>query len=166
MAVTAHQFTKFFASAGSKLVNIGSDQWRVVLATSATTGLATAQDTVQFMSDVKAVTGWTELANAAGGSSYVQNANSSSSGLALASVTWTLNASSHLYELTCANPSWTGCGSGFSPAYAIIFDATPGTDATNPALGWIDFGGTQAITGGATWSLGINGSGLYVMTGS
>lgn len=163
MATTAHQFTKFFASLASKGVNVGSDSWRVILATSATTGLAAAQDTVQFMSDVKAVTGWAEVANAAGGSNYVQNANSTSSGQALSSVTWT--ESGHTYVLNCANPTWTTAGAGFAPAYAVFFDSSGGTDATNVALGWMDFGGAQAGTGGS-WTLTMAGSGLYVMTGS
>ena len=68
MAVTANCFTKFTLSLATKKIDLTADTLRVILATSATTGLAAAEDTIQFMSDVKAVTGWTEVANAAGGS--------------------------------------------------------------------------------------------------
>lgn len=163
MAVTANCFTKgAILSAFTKKIDLTADGIRVLLATSATTGLAAAEDTIQFMSDVKAVAGWTEVANAAGGSSYVFNANSTSSGLAIASPTFTI--SGDVYTLTSGtNPAWTTAAAGFAPAYAIFYDSTPGTDATNPALGYWDLGGAQA-GGGGTWTLQLSGSGIITIT--
>lgn len=163
MAYTAHVFTQFMDSlAGNKTVNMDSDPFRVILATSATTGIAAAQDTVVTMTDLKAVTGWTEVANAAGGSNYTQNANSHSSGLALTSPTWA--SSGHVYTWTTStNPAWTTAAAGFAPAYAIFFDDIGATDATNFPVCWWDFGGAQAGTGG-NYTLTISASGLMTAT--
>jgi hypothetical protein len=150
---TAHVFTKLTTSLASKLVS-ESDSFRVLLATSATTGLAAAQSTVQFMSDVKAVAGWAEVANSAGGSNYVQSANSSASGQALAGVTWTQSGLAIVMAAT--NPAWVNAGAGFAPAYAVFFDASPGSDAANPALCWWDFGGAQPGIG-VGWTLFTSG---------
>ncbi len=162
MAVTANCFTKLVNSLAQGKVNFNSDSFRVILATAATTGLLAAEDTIQYMSDVKAVTGWTEVANAAGGSNYVQNANSTSSGLALTTPTWTQSGDVYTFT-TATNPAWTTAAAGFAPAYAIFFDATPGTDATNPAICYWDLGGAQA-GGGGTWTLQINASGLVTVS--
>src|ERR1019366_1024339 len=67
MAYTAHVFTQFMDSmAGNKTVNLDTDPFRVILATATTTGIAAAQDTVVTMTDLKAVTGWTEVATGVG----------------------------------------------------------------------------------------------------
>lgn len=162
MAVTAHMFTRFVdVMAGDHALNFDTDPFRVILATSATTGIAAAQDTVETMTDLKAVTGWTEVAAAAGGSNYAQNANSHLSGQALSGSSWT--QSGHVWTWTATSPTWTTAASGFAPAYAIFFDDIGATDATNYPVCWWDFGGAQAGTGG-NYTLTISGTGLITAT--
>ena len=162
MAFTAHVFTNFINKMGTKAVNMSTDPFRVILATSATTGIAAAQDTIVTVTDLKAVTGWTEVANAAGGSNYAQNANSHLSGQSLTSPTWT--ESGHVWTFTTStNPVWTTAAAGFNPAYAIFLDDTGATDATNFPMCWWDFGGAQLGTGG-NYTLTISGTGILTAT--
>jgi hypothetical protein len=162
MAFTAFVFTNWIDKmAGDSAINLDTDPFRVILATSATTGIAAARDTVTTMTSLKAVTGWTEVANAAGGSNYTQNANSHLSGQSLAGSTWT--AAGHVWTWTATNPAWTTAAAGFNPAYAIFFDDIGATDATNFPVCWWDFGGAQLGTGG-TYTLTIAGTGLMTAT--
>jgi hypothetical protein len=162
MAVTAFDFTQYVNRAYTALVNHTTNPFRLILATSATTGLSAIQDTAATMVDVKAATGWAEVANAAGGSNYVQNANSHLSGVAISSPTWTRTG--HVWTLTTVtNPSWTTAAAGFAPAFAVFFNDVGGTDATNYPLCWWDFGGAVAGNGG-TWTLTIPGTGIQTVT--
>lgn len=145
MAVTAHVYTKLADSLTSKLVNLGSDTLKVMLLSSYTAG----QDAHQFVSDVK------------GAGTEISGTGYSAGGQALSSVS--LSDSGHVRTLTCANPSWTT--STISAAYAVFYDSTPGTDATNPVICYWDFGGTFSDTAG-TFTLTVNGSGLVTITGS
>ena len=167
MAFTAHMFTKF-TNSGKLGSTMTSDSFRVVLAngTYATlsAGLTAIQDSAATMTDVKAASGWAECTSGLGGSNYVFNANSTSSGLAISSPTWT--ESGHVYTWTTAtNPSWTTAGSAFNPGFAVFFDAQGGTDATNLAVCWWDFGAAQPGTGG-NYTLTINASGIFTATSS
>lgn len=163
MAVTAHVFTKAADNLSQGRINFATHPFRAILLTAATTGLGAAQDTASSMADVKAVTGFTELATGVGGSNYVQNANSTSSGVLLAGGTW--SEAGHVYTYTATSPSWTTAGAAFNPAFLVLFDANGGADATNYAVGWQDFGGAQLGTGG-TWTFTISASGLFTATGS
>ena len=167
MAFTAHVFTKF-ANSGKLGSTMTSDTFRVVLSggtyATVSAGMTAIQDTGATMTDVKAASDWTEMTTAQGGSSYVANANSTSSGLAISSPTYT--ESGHVYTWTSAtNPSWTTAGSAFNPCIAVFFDSQGGTDATNLAVCWWDFGASQAGTGG-NYTLTISGSGILTVTGS
>lgn len=165
MAYTAHVFTQFMDSmAGNKTVNMDTDPFRVMLLTATTTGIAAAQDTVITVTDLKAVTGFTELATGVGSSNYTQNANSHLSGQALTSPTWA--SSGHVYTWTTStNPIWTTAGAAFNPAYAVFYDDIGATDSTNFPVLWWDFGGAQLGTGG-NYTLTIAGTGLMTVTAS
>ena len=149
MAVTSHTYTKFAATLGAKGANLTSDTLKVMLLSAYTVG--TTQDTAQYVADVKAV------ATETTGTGY------SAGGATLTSVTYT--ESGHVYTLTCANPSWSATGGSLAAAYALFYDSTPGTDATNPVLCYWDLGGTQTATN-AAFTLMINASGLLIVTGS
>jgi hypothetical protein len=59
-------------------------------------------------------------------------------------VTWTC-VGSYAVALVCTDPSWSGIT--FSTVrYVVIYDRTPGTDATRPLIGVIDYGGAQSIS--------------------
>jgi hypothetical protein len=147
--------------AGDSTINLDTDPFRLVAAT-VITGLAAVQSTAITMTDVKAAVSWTEVANAAGGSNYTNNANSHLSGLALVSPTWT--QSSLVWTLTSAtNPNWTTAGAGFAPTGLVFFDDIGATDATNFPICWVDLGGAQAGTGG-NWTYTFPAGGVFQAT--
>lgn len=164
MAFTATVFTNWIDKmGGDSAINLDTDPFRVILLTSATTGIAAARDTITTMTSLKAVTGFTELATAVGGSNYTQNANSHLSGQAISGSTWT--GSGHVWTWTATNPVWTTAGAAFNPAYAVFFDDIGTTDATNFPICWWDFGGAQLGTGG-NYTLTIAGTGIMTATAS
>src|SRR5882757_2769358 len=129
MTFQAHMFTKF-TNSGKLGPTMTTDSFRVILlnGTYATlaAGLLAVQDSAATMTDVKAASGYAECTTALGGSNYTQNANSTSSGLAVASPTWV--EAGHVYTWTTAtNPSWTTAASAFNPGFAVFFDAQGGT---------------------------------------
>lgn len=171
MAYTAHVYTQFMDS-GKMASVMGSDAMRVILCNGTysvvgaggSTPMTGIQDTAATMTAVKALTGWSEPTSALGGSNYTYNANSTTSGLALVSPTWT--QSGHVWTFTTStNPSWTTAASAFNPCLAVFFDAQGGTDATNIPIAFWDFGAAQLGTGG-NYTLTINASGILTATGS
>lgn len=147
MAVTAHVYTMLTKSLVDKLADLDSDSLKVMLLSAYTVG--STQDTAQFVSDVLAV------ATEASGTGYTAG------GQALTSVT--LTKSGHVYTLTSANPSWTS--SSITASYALFYDSTPGSNATNPVICYWDFGGASVSSSG-TFTLTVSGSGLVTFTGS
>lgn len=138
---TSHTFTKFGNATFSKLANLASDTLKVALLTAYTP----AVDTHEFWSDVLGA--GTEVASGGG---YTTG------GLSLTSVT--LTNSGHAAVLSCANPSW---GVSLTASFAVFYDSTPGTSATDPVFVYWDFGGSQTLSG-----LTISGSGLLTATGT
>lgn len=141
MAVTAHSFTLYGKSAIKKLTDLSADTLKVMLLTAYTP----AVDTHQFVADVLGA--GTEVANGGG---YTTG------GLALTSVA--LSNTAHVETVTCANPTW---GATLTAAFAVFYDSTPGSNATNPVIVYWDFGGSQTLGG-----LTISGSGFLTLTGS
>lgn len=146
MAVTAHTYTKLAKSLVDKLADLDSDALKVMLLSAYTPD----RDAHQFVSDVLGA--GTQVPN---GSGYTTG------GAALTTVTFV--ESGHAYILDCDDPSWTGAT--FAAAYAVFYDSTPGSSATNPVLNYWDFGGTLTGGGGA-FTLVIDASGLLVVTAS
>lgn len=149
MAVVAHSYTKLGLSLGTKLVNFNSDTFKVMLLASYTVG--TTQDTAQFVADVLAAP-----ATEASGTGYTAG------GLTIASTSYT--ESGHVYTFgSTATLQWTA--STISAAYALFYDSTPGSNATNPVLGYWDFGGTQSSSNG-TFTLSLSSNAIATITGS
>lgn len=162
MALTAVNFAQYINKAYTGAVNVTTNPFRVILLTSATTGLSAISNTAVTMTDVKAATGFTELASSVGGSNYVQNANSHLSGQAITSPTWT--RSSNVWTFTTAtNPTWTTAAAAFNPAYAVFFNDVGGTDATNFPVCYWDFGGAVVGNGGS-WTLSIATGGIQTVS--
>lgn len=133
MAYTAHVFNQFINQVGTKTVNLSTDGLRVILLTSATTGLAGVQDTAATMTAVKAAAGFTELATSVGSSNYTQNANSHLSGQALTSPTWNVKATTVAAGSNTVNTS-TFAGSGT----LNVATTAPATGPAFPATGSIE----------------------------
>jgi len=150
VAVTAHTYTKFADALGQKTVDIDSDTIKVMLLSAYTVG--STQDTAKFVSDVLAV------ATEASGTGYTAG------GATLGTVSW--SASGHVYTLDFSvDPSWNASGGSLAAAYALFYDSTPGSNATNPVICYWDLGGTQTATN-ATFTLTLSASGLLTVTGS
>lgn len=144
MAATGKVFPMFADSLGQKKVDIDTDTLKVMLL-SAYTYAATHQ----YVSQVKAAgTEATSGVYTAGGAT-------------LTSVTWTRTGD--VYTLDAADVSWDA-SVGTNAAFAVIYDSTPGTDATNPVIGYVnlDGAGGTVSTKGITW----NAAGIFTHTAS
>lgn len=77
-------------------------------------------------------------------------------------VTWT-NVGVAIVQWDAADPSW-GPGATFSGVrYAVIYNATPATDATRPLIAVINFGSDQAVTSG-TFTIQFDAIGIIYHT--
>lgn len=70
-------------------------------------------------------------------------------------VTWEC-VGSGVTVIDCADPSWTGT---ITARYCVIYDRSPGSDATRPLIACIDQGAAVSSTSGA-WTVTINAQGL------
>ncbi len=139
MAVSAKAYGLFIRSLMGKEANLASDTLKVMLCTSTYTP---NQDTHRYKSDVT---------NEVSGTGYT------ATGATLANVTLTYDAATNTVILDADDTGWTGLTT--TARYAVIYDATPSTDATRPLIAYVDFGADVAVTNGPltlTWdSTGI-----------
>lgn len=134
MAVTSKYYGKAFLSAFNKQIDWDSDTIKVMLCTSSYTP---DQDTHQYKSDIT---------NEISGTGYT------AAGATLTSTTSTYTGGTNVIALDAADVSWTG--STLTARYAVVYDATPGTDATRPLISYVDFGVDVSTTAGTltvTW---------------
>jgi len=129
MAYTTHPYTKVALSLGTKKIDFTADTFKAIALSAYTLG--TTRDTAQFVADVLAV------ATESSGGSYT------SGGVALSSVTYTIDATNHQYVLSSAAIVFST--SAISVSHVIIADTSPGSNATNPVLEYWDLGGTQSL---------------------
>lgn len=149
MAATGKAYPMLADSLGQKKIDVDSDTLKVMLL-SAYTYAATHQ----YVSNVKAA------GTEASGTGYTAG------GATLASVTWT--RSGDVYTLDAADVSWNAAGGSLAAKYAVIYDSTPGTDATNPVIGYVNLdgaGGTLTATD-ANFSIAWNAAGILTVTSS
>lgn len=151
MAVTAHSYTKLGLSLGTKKIDFTADTIKVLLLSAYTVG--TTEDTAQFVSDVLAV------GTESSGTGYTAG------GQAIVSPSFT--ESGHVYTLgSTTNPSWSITAT-FSAAFALFYDSTPGSNSTNPVLGYWDLGGTTSWTSGTlALTLALTSNAICTITGS
>ena len=115
-----------------------SDTIKVMLCTSSYTP---NQDTHVFKSDVT-----NEVAN---GNGYATG------GATLTTKTLGYTGGTNVIAFDADDVVWSA--STITARYAVIYDATPGTDATRPLLGYVDFGSDQVSAAGnftITWAAG------------
>ena len=142
MAATGKPYPMLAKSLGDKLIDMDGDTLKVMLLSAYTYAASH-----QFLDQVEAA--GTES------SSAVYTAG----GATLGSVTWA--RSGDVYTLDAANVSWDAA-IGTDAAYAVIYDATPGSDATRPVIGYVNLDGA----GGTVSTLGIDwhASGILTVT--
>lgn len=78
-------------------------------------------------------------------------------GITLANKTNTYNSATNVIVLDADDVTWAS--STITARYAVVYDATPATNATRPLIGYVDFGSDQSSSNGnftITWdSTGI-----------
>lgn len=151
MAVNATMkvYTKFSYSSAIKLMKLDTDVLRCILLSSYNIG--GTQTSAQFLSDIVTAGVGVE----ANGTGYTAG------GVPLTSVT--LTNSGLGTTLMSGNPSWNATGGTLTASYALFYDSQPGTPATNPLIGYWDFGGAVTSTNNP-FTLNINPSGLVTFT--
>jgi len=135
MAITASLYGGFLQSLENKQIDLDSDTLKVMLLGSG----YTPSDTHRYVSDLGA--------NEVAGTGYTAG------GKALTGVT--VNYASDTLTLNADDVSWTG--STITAYYAVVYDATPGSAATNPLISYVNFGGPESDTNGTfqiTWAAG------------
>lgn len=140
MSVTALLYGSFPAKLANKEINYLSDTIKVALVTSAYTP---AQDTHAYFSDIT---------NEVTGTGYTAG------GATLGSKTVTYTAGTNTQAFDAADTAWTTAT--ITARYAIIYDATPGTAATDPLIGYVDFGADVTSTAG-TFTIVWDAAGLF-----
>lgn len=79
-------------------------------------------------------------------------------GAEIANTTVSYDAGTNVLKYDGDDVSWTITGS-VTFRYLIIYDSTPGSSATNPLLGYIDFGADVTITDG-TLTINFSSDGI------
>ena len=147
MAVTAFAYHKFVDSLAQKKIDIDSDAIKCLLLASYTP----SQSGHQYVSDVKAA------GTEATGTGYTAG------GGTLTSVGWTLT--SGVWKFTGTIPAWNATGGSLGAAYALFYDSTPGSDATNPVICYwnLDGGATKTATND-NFTLTAHANGIITVT--
>lgn len=127
MAITAKLYAPYVAKVNNKEIDFDTDVIKVALCTSTYTPSQTTHD---YFNDIT-----NELTTANG---YTAG------GATIASKTVTLSTLTQQFD--AADTSWTFSGL-VTFRYAIVYDSSPGTAATNPLIGYIDFGADQTPNG-------------------
>ena len=129
-------YGSFLVKSLNKEIDWDSDTIKVALLTNAYTP---NQDTHDYFDDVSS----NEVA-ATGG--YTAG------GETLASKTITYDSGTNVIVLDAADLTWSA--STITARYAVVYDATPGSNATRPLIGYVDFGSDQSSSSGnftITW---------------
>lgn len=132
MAVTALLYGQFLLGLASKEMNLSADTLKVALLSSAYTP---NQDTHRYKSSLA-------------GEISSSGTNYPAGGLTLTNVTLAYDANTNRLKLDADDVSFTPpAGVQVTARYAVIYDATPSTDATRPLIGYVDFGADASATG-------------------
>lgn len=128
-------YGQFLQQALNKEVDWDTDTIKVALLSNAYTP---DQDAHNYFDDV--------VAHEVTGTGYTAG------GLTLSNKTNTYNAATNVIVLDADDVSWSS--STITARYAVIYDASPATDATKPLIGYVDFGSDQSSSNGnftITW---------------
>ena len=133
-------YGQFIQQAFNKEIDFDSDTIKVALLTNAYTP---DQDAHNYFDDVVAF--------------EVTGTGYTSGGITLTNKTNTYTSATNVIVLDADDVTWSS--STITARYAVIYDATPATNATRPLVGYVDFGSDQSSSNGnftITWdSTGI-----------
>jgi hypothetical protein len=128
-------YGQFLSQALNKEIDWDTDTIKVALLTNAYTP---DQDAHNYLDDV--------VANEVSGTGYTAGGNT------LANKTNAYNSATNVITLDADDTTWSS--STITARYAVIYDATPATNATRPLIGYVDFGSDQSSSNGnftITW---------------
>lgn len=143
MAVTALLYGSFPAKLANKEIDFDSDAIKVALCTSSYTP---NQDTHDYFNDIT---------NEITGTGYTAG------GATLGTKTVNYTSGTNTQAFDAADTLWTT--STLTARYAIIYDSTPGTAATNPLIGYVDFGADVSSVAG-TFTITWDAGGIFTIT--
>jgi hypothetical protein len=128
-------YGQFLSQALNKEIDWDTDTIKVALLTNSYTP---DQDAHNYLDDV--------VANEVTGTGYTAG------GATLANKTNTYNTGTNVIVLDADDVTWSS--STITARYAVIYDASPSTNATKPLIGYVDFGSDQSSSNGnftITW---------------
>jgi hypothetical protein len=128
-------YGQFLSQALNKEIDWDTDTIKVALLTNSYTP---DQDAHNYYDDV--------VANEVTGTGYTAGGNT------LANKTNSYNSSTNVITLDADDTTWSS--STITARYAVVYDATPATNATKPLIGYVDFGSDQSSSNGnftITW---------------
>jgi hypothetical protein len=128
-------YGQFLSQALNKEIDWDTDTIKVALLTNSYTP---DQDAHNYLDDV--------VANEVTGTGYTQGGNT------LANKTNSYNSATNVITLDADDTTWSS--STITARYAVIYDASPATNATKPLIGYVDFGSDQSSSNGnftITW---------------
>jgi hypothetical protein len=128
-------YGQFLSQALNKEIDWDTDTIKVALLTNSYTP---DQDAHNYYDDV--------VANEVTGTGYTAGGNT------LANKTNTYNSATNVIVLDADDTTWSS--STITARYAVVYDATPATNATKPLIGYVDFGSDQSSNNGnftITW---------------
>lgn len=143
MAVSALLYGPALLSLANKEIDFDSDGLKAMVCTSAYTPNL---DTHRYKSSV---------------TGEVASAGYTAGGATLTSVTVAYDAGTKSFILDAADIGWTGVT--FAARYIVIYDSTPGTDATRPLIGLVDLGADVSPSNGP-FNVNWNAAGILTVT--
>src|ERR1044072_4700889 len=143
MAVTAFWYGNAFISLANKLIDIDSDTIKTMLTTSS---YVPNQDTDDFKNDVT---------NEVTGTGYT------ATGTTLTTPVSAYTGGTNVWNFDADDAVWAS--STITARIAVVYDSTPGTDATRPLISYVDFGGDNSTSSG-TFTVQWNASGIVKVT--
>lgn len=143
MATSVHWYGKTFLAAFNKEIDLTADALKCSLHTSS----YTPDQAHDYQNDL--------TNEVAAGSGY------STGGVALTSCALTYNTTTKVLAFDADDASWTT--STITARYAVIYDSTPGSAATNPLICYVDFGENVASSGG-TFLITFDAAGIATVT--
>lgn len=144
MAITGRLFGKVFTALWNKEIDFDTDTIKCMLTTS---GYTPDQDVHDYKDDI---------------TNEVSATGYSAGGATLASKTVTYTGATNKHVLDCADPAWTITGS-LTARNAVFYDASPGSDATRPLIGYQASDADITATDG-TFTVVIAAAGLVEIT--
>jgi hypothetical protein len=142
--MAAKLYGSIYAKAFNKEIDLDSDTIKVMLLTSSYTP---NQDTHDYLDDV--------VANEVSGTGYTAG------GATLATKTVTYDSTSNTFVFDADDVTWAS--STVTARYAVVYDATPGTNATRPLIGYVDFVSDQSSSNG-NFTITWDATGIVRMT--